>query len=131
MWLACQRASWEPRLPMRMGLWGLLCSLLIVLSRIRDERVVGSLVGYTCAISNRAAFDALWTRFPYEKIANCEPQNVFDFDGCSNSRNGHAGNGRSGTCRGHLHSRAEAWIFAAGGNAGFDADVDAACGNGA
>ena len=41
MWLACQRASWEPRLPMRMGLRGLLCSLLIVLTRIRDERVDG------------------------------------------------------------------------------------------
>src|ERR1700733_10480544 len=36
MWLACQRASWEPRLPMRMGLRGLLCSLLIVFYRIRD-----------------------------------------------------------------------------------------------
>jgi hypothetical protein len=45
--LACQRASWEPRLPMRMGLRGLLCSLLIVLSRIRDEGVVGSPLGYT------------------------------------------------------------------------------------
>src|ERR1700722_2384678 len=36
MWLACQRASWEPRLPMRMGLRGLLCSGLIVFSRIRQ-----------------------------------------------------------------------------------------------
>jgi hypothetical protein len=27
---------------MRMGLRGLLCSLLIVLSRIRDERAIGS-----------------------------------------------------------------------------------------
>ncbi len=29
MWLACQRASWEPREPMRMGFFGLLCSLLM------------------------------------------------------------------------------------------------------
>jgi len=42
MWLACQRASWEPRLPMRMGLRGLLCSELIFLTRIRDAKCDGS-----------------------------------------------------------------------------------------
>jgi hypothetical protein len=42
MWFACQRASCEPRLPMRMGLRGLLCSELIVFYRIREGEEDGS-----------------------------------------------------------------------------------------
>lgn len=111
---------------MRMGLRGLLYSVLIVLSRIRDQRVVGSLLDILARLATGPIRIRSERDFPYEEFANCEPQSVFDFDGRSDRRNDDAGNCRRGTCRRHQYSGSEARIFAAGGNTGFDADLDAA-----
>src|SRR5271170_1420278 len=62
MWWACQRASWEPRLPMRMGLRGLLCSELIVLTRIRDAKCSGSDTCHRCG-SNGSQVPPLWSEW--------------------------------------------------------------------
>ena len=42
MWFACHRASWEPRLPIRMGFFGLLYSFMICLGYV--GRLVGAVV---------------------------------------------------------------------------------------
>src|SRR6266853_1152196 len=68
MWLACQRASWEPRLPMRMGLRGLLCSLLIILTRIRDAWEIDRLQIYFVLRAERVNSESNRRRF-FMKIA--------------------------------------------------------------
>ena len=114
---------------MRIGLRELLCSLLIVLSRIRDEGVIGSPSISLSAYRLRVDSEFHRRSFSNEDSTEDEPAEFSVRDGCSFPSCAHAGDCWSGDRYGDFYPGAEARIYAAGRNAGFDADVDAARGN--
>jgi hypothetical protein len=69
-------------------------------------------------------------RFYYEDSREDEPAEFFVGDGCSFRSGDDAAERRCGYRYWDFYPGAEARIYAAGGNAGFDADLDAAGGDG-